>query len=63
MAGLTRTSLGSLVLCEDKRLVLEEAPNCYKEVDAVVADLVEAGIVEIVASLKPVVTYKVRAPA
>lgn len=45
----------------DKKLIVEESPEMYKEVDDVVEDLVEQGIVEIVACLKPVVTYKLRA--
>jgi release factor H-coupled RctB family protein len=58
--ALTRTELGSEVICEDRELLYEEAPQAYKNIDVVVADLVEAGLVEVVAKLRPVVTYKVR---
>jgi len=57
---LTRTELGSQVICEDKALLYEEAPQAYKNITIVIDDLVRAGLAEIVAILRPVVTYKVR---
>jgi release factor H-coupled RctB family protein len=39
-------------------LLWEEAPECYKDVAGVVDDLVAAGLVSIVASFEPVVTFK-----
>lgn len=57
---LARTELGSHVICEDKELLYEEAPQAYKNITAVIADLVNAGLAEVVAVLKPLVTYKVR---
>jgi len=38
--GLTRTELGSLVICEDKELLYEEAPQPYKNISVVIEDLV-----------------------
>lgn len=55
---LLRTDLGSTVVCSDKALVFEEAPQAYKNVDSVVASLVEAGLVLPLARFKPVMTYK-----
>ncbi|KAI9032177.1 tRNA-splicing ligase [Hyaloraphidium curvatum] len=57
---LEQTSLGSVVVCSDKTLLYEEAPEAYKDSDAVVKDLEEAGLCRVVAVLRPVVTYKVR---
>jgi len=57
---LTRTELGSHVICEDKELLYEEAPQAYKNITIVIDDLVKAGLVEVLAVLKPLVTYKVR---
>lgn len=57
---LVRTSLGSYVICEDKELLFEEAPQAYKNIDIVIADMVNAGLAEVMAVLRPVVTYKVR---
>ena len=51
------------VICEDKELLYDEAPEAYKGIDRVVADLVDAGLCRVVATLRPVLTYKVRRPA
>jgi release factor H-coupled RctB family protein len=58
--SLTRTSFKSHVVCEDRDLLFEEAPPAYKAIDRVVTDLVEAGLVKVVATLAPVLTYKTR---
>jgi len=57
---LTRTDLGSYVICEDKDLLYEEAPQAYKNITVVIEDLVREGLAEVVAVLRPLVTYKVR---
>ncbi|RKG93117.1 RNA ligase RtcB family protein [Corallococcus sp. CA053C] len=58
--SLTRTVFKSHVICEDRDLLFEEAPPAYKAIDRVVTDLVEAGLVRVVATLAPVLTYKTR---
>jgi release factor H-coupled RctB family protein len=55
---LTRTALGGRVICADKDLLYEEAPQAYKDAERVVADLVEAGVATVVATLRPLLTYK-----
>jgi release factor H-coupled RctB family protein len=55
-----RTALGSRVICNDRQLIYEEAPQAYKSVDSVVQALVGAGLVRVLARLKPVLTYKTR---
>lgn len=62
LAELLQTRFASAVVCADKALVYEEAPQAYKDVDAVVATLIEAGLVQPVARLKPLLTYKKGAP-
>ena len=57
---LQRTKLGGWVICEDKDLIYEEAPEGYKEVETVVADLVMAEACKVVAWGMPRVSYKVR---
>jgi release factor H-coupled RctB family protein len=57
---LVRTSLGGRVICEDRSLLYEEAPQAYKDVEQVVADLVAVGAARVVARLRPVLTYKTR---
>lgn len=59
-AELTRTKLGSRVICENKDLLFEEAPEAYKKIDDVIRDLTALGLAEPVAVLKPLITYKVR---
>jgi len=58
--ALTHTDLGSRVICEDKDLLYEEAPQAYKNVELVVKDLLDAGLIRVVAALRPVITYKTR---
>jgi release factor H-coupled RctB family protein len=57
---LTRTDLGSHVICEDRELLYEEAPQAYKNITVVIDDLVRESLIQIVALLRPAVTYKVR---
>ncbi len=57
---LVRTELGSHVICEDRELLYEEAPQAYKNITVVIDDLVQEGLIQIIALLRPVVTYKVR---
>lgn len=61
VASLQRTGLGGRVICEDRRLIFEEAPEAYKNIHRVVADLVEAGLIDILATLRPLISYKTRA--
>jgi release factor H-coupled RctB family protein len=58
--ALLRTALKSHVVCEDRDLLYEEAPPAYKAIDRVVGDLVDAGLVRVVATLAPLLTYKTR---
>ena len=57
---MTHTALGSRVICDNKDLMYEEAPQAYKNVDIVVQNLVEASLIRIIAVLRPVITYKTR---
>lgn len=59
-SSLERTSLGSRVICKQRDLLYEEAPQAYKNIDQVVDDLVTANMIELVATFKPVLTYKTR---
>jgi release factor H-coupled RctB family protein len=58
--SLRKTSLGSYVICEDKALLYEEAPQAYKNIEAIIGDLVSFGLIRVIASFIPVLTYKVR---
>ena len=60
IAELERTRLGSRVICEDRELIYEEAPQAYKDIHQVIADLDGAGLITIAAALRPLLTYKTR---
>lgn len=51
---------GCWVVCEDKELVWEEAPEAYKDVFAVADDLVASGCAEVFGWCRPLVNYKIR---
>jgi release factor H-coupled RctB family protein len=55
---LVRTALGSRVICTDRRLLMEEAPEAYKDIGKVIADLQALKLVRVVAVLRPVITFK-----
>ena len=58
---LVQTSLGSRVICGERDLLYEEAPAAYKTIEAVIQDLVDAGLISVVATFRPLLTYKTRA--
>jgi len=55
---LIRTALGSRVVCGNKELLYDEAPQAYKKCESVISDMVDAGLIEVVARLRPVLTFK-----
>lgn len=59
-AQLSRTAMGGRVICNDRALIYEEAPQAYKNVDSVLGSLVGAGLARVVARSKPLLTYKTR---
>ena len=60
VSELAQTRLGNRVICEERDLLYEEAPAAYKNIEAVIADLVDAGLVSVIATLLPLLTYKTR---
>ncbi|WDE06752.1 RNA ligase RtcB family protein [Thalassomonas viridans] len=55
---LYQTPLGSRVICGNKELLYDEAPQAYKKCQSVVSDMADAGLVEVIARLRPVLTFK-----
>ncbi len=55
---LERTAIGTRVVCNDAKLLYEEAPQAYKNIDIVIDDLVEAGLASVIATFRPILTYK-----
>jgi release factor H-coupled RctB family protein len=58
---LVQTALGSRVICGERDLLYEEAPAAYKNIEAVIQDLVDAGFVSVIATFRPLLTYKTKA--
>jgi release factor H-coupled RctB family protein len=54
-----RNQFGGKLVCGDKPLLFEEAPECYKPIQNVVACLEAHGLIKIIATLKPsLATFK-----
>jgi release factor H-coupled RctB family protein len=61
MHHLTQTPLGGRVICEQRELLYEEAPAAYKNIEDVIQDLGDAGLASVIATFRPLLTYKTRA--
>jgi release factor H-coupled RctB family protein len=55
---LHKTKLGSLVICDNKDSLYEEAPEAYKNISQVIQDLLDANLIEIICTMKPLITFK-----
>jgi release factor H-coupled RctB family protein len=53
------TKLKSAVVTHNKDLLYEEAPEAYKKVEDIIEALREAGLCEVICSLKPLMTIKI----
>ncbi len=60
VSALAQTGIGGRVICEERDLLYEEAPAAYKNIEAVIQDLVDAGLVSVIATFRPLLTYKTR---
>jgi len=57
---LIKTDLDSIVICENKDLIYQEAPEAYKDINLVIEDLLDYGLIKVIAILKPLLTYKTK---
>lgn len=55
---IRKNNFGGRVVCGEERLLWEEAPECYKSITSVIYDLVDAGLISVIATLRPLVTFK-----
>jgi release factor H-coupled RctB family protein len=55
---LERNRFGGVVVCEDRQLLIEEAPEAYKSIEQVIDDLVHFELAKVVATFRPLVTFK-----
>ena len=53
-------SMESRVICEERNRLYEQAPESYRDLKDTILDLVEAGCVSVVATFRPLLTYKTR---
>ncbi|TCR68797.1 RNA ligase RtcB family protein [Bosea sp. BK604] len=58
VARLARNAFGGHVICSDRKLLYEEAPEAYKDVERVVGEMEAAGLCRVVAVLRPLITFK-----
>ncbi len=56
--AMQRTPFGGRVLCEDRDLLIEEAPLAYKSTKSVAEDLERTGAGQCVAEFHPLLTFK-----
>lgn len=59
-SSLSRTSLGSRVICDSSDALFEEAPQAFKSIEKIMDDLIRQGLIEPVATFRPLITYKAR---
>jgi release factor H-coupled RctB family protein len=57
-AKLARNPFGGVIVCEDRDLLIEEAPEAYKNIGRVIADLTDFGLARVIATFRPLVTFK-----
>jgi release factor H-coupled RctB family protein len=58
MQQLLKTKLGTDVICPDKTLLYEEAPEAYKDISTVIEDLQSFKLAAVLAELRPIVNIK-----
>ena len=46
------------MICEDKDLLYQEAPQAYKDINVVIQEMVDASMIKVIAKLRPLITYK-----
>ncbi len=51
-------NIGGNIVCSDKKLLYEEAPQAYKDIERVIEDMLHENMITLVASLNPLITYK-----
>lgn len=58
LEAMTRTQFGGRILCEDRDLLIEEAPLAYKSAGDVAADLRDMAVAQTVAKFHPLLSFK-----
>lgn len=50
--------LASNLIYSDRSVIYEEAPEAYKTIDKVIEDMLNEDMIQVIATLKPLITYK-----
>jgi len=53
-----KNKIGNTIICDDKHLNQEEDAMCYKNISHVVQDMIDNQLIDVIAIMKPVITYK-----
>jgi release factor H-coupled RctB family protein len=56
--ALVKSAIGSIVICDDKKLLYEEHPDAYKPIEPIIDSLEQAGLADRVAAITPLLTVK-----
>ena len=56
--SIKSTCFKGRVVYKDINLLFEEAPEAYKNIDTIIQSLVDFGLMKVIATLKPILTYK-----
>lgn len=56
--SIRSTRFKSQVVCHDTNLLYAEAPEAYKNVEHVIESLKEYGLIDVIATLRPLITFK-----
>lgn len=56
--SLRQNPFGGRVVCHDGELLLQEAPEAYKNIEHVLEALTSHGLCTVIATLRPLITYK-----
>jgi len=55
---LSTTELGGHVICTDRNLLYQEAPQAYKKIETVIDAMASHALMNIIATFRPLLTYK-----
>ena len=56
--SIKSTKLNGRVVCNDTNLLFEEATEAYKNIDTVIQSLMDFELINVIATFKPILTYK-----
>ena len=56
--SIRHSKLGSRTVCHDTELLYQEAPEAYKNIEHVIAALLEHDLCHVIATMRPLITYK-----